>query len=71
MKPNRIAVYAGAAGGLLTALAPVAANLSITDTAGLVGGMAAIAAVLVKWLDGWQKYEQDVRDPAKLDEPAP
>ena len=68
---GRIATYIAAAGGLCTALAPVVANLDITSTVGLVGGMGAIAAVVVKFLDGWQKYEGDVRDPSKYNEPAP
>ncbi len=71
LNAGRIATYAASAGGLCTALAPVIAGLDITSTVGLVGGMGAIAAVVVKWLDGYQKYEQDVRDPTKYNEPAP
>jgi len=71
LNTGRLATYLAAAGGLLTALTPVVANLDVTSTVGLVGGMGAIAAVVVKFLDGWQKYEQDVRDPTKLNEPAP
>jgi len=71
LNAGRVAAYVTAAGGLCTALAPVIAGLDITSTVGLVGGFGAVAAVVVKWLDGWTKYEQDVRDPAKYNEPAP
>lgn len=68
---GRIVTYLGAAAGLATALAPVLGNLDITSTVGLVGGMGAVAAVVVTWLRGWQKYEADVRDPTKFNEPTP
>lgn len=57
MLPNRIALYLTTIAGLLTALAPVVADLDTTSTAGLIGGFAGIALVVQKWLDGWQKYE--------------
>ena len=56
--PNRIALYLTAAAGLLGALAPVVADLDIESVAGIAAGLAAIAAVVYKWLDGWQKYEE-------------
>lgn len=71
LNAGRIATYATAGAGLLTAITPVIAGLDITSTVGLVGGMGAIAAVVVKWLDGWTKYEQDVRNPDRLNQPAP
>lgn len=68
---GRVATYIGGVAALLAALTPAIANLDVTSTVGVIGGAGALAAVVVKWLDGWQKYEQDVRDPAKLNEPAP
>ena len=56
--PNRIAVYLTVAAGLLGALAPVIADLDIESVAGIAAGLAAIAAVVYKWLEGWQKYEE-------------
>ena len=56
--PNRIAVYLTVAAGLLGALAPVVADLDIESVAGIAAGLAAIAAVVYKWLEGWQKYEE-------------
>jgi hypothetical protein len=57
MKPNRIAVYLTAIAGLLTALAPVVADLDWTSTAGVIAGFVGVAGVVAKWLDGWQKHE--------------
>ncbi len=56
--PNRVAVYLTAIAGLLTALAPAVANLDTQSTVGLVGGFAAVAGVVHKWLDGYAKYEE-------------
>lgn len=58
MLPNRIAVYMTSVAGLLTALAPVIANLDLTSTFGLVGGFVGAALVVKQWLDGWAKYEE-------------
>ena len=55
--PNRIAVYLTSAAALAAALAPVVADLDIESVAGIAAGLAAISAVVYKWLDGWQKYE--------------
>jgi hypothetical protein len=60
MLPNRIAVYLTGAAGLCTALAPVIANLDLTSTIGLVGGLGAVALVVKQWLAGWAKYEERV-----------
>ena len=57
MQPNRIAVWLTAAAGLLGAIAVPVANLDTTSTVGVLGGLTAIAAVVVKWLDGWQAHE--------------
>lgn len=57
MKPNRVAVYLTALAGLAGALAPVVANLDTRSTVGVLGGLATILTVAVKWLDGWQKHE--------------
>lgn len=69
LNTGRIAAGMGAIAGLLAALAPIVANLDTTSTLGVVGGAAVIVTAIVKWLDGWQKYEQDVRDPTKFNEP--
>lgn len=71
LNAGRIATYVGGVGALAAAVAPAVANLDLTSTAGLAAGVIALAAVVTKWLDGWQKYEQDVRDPDKFNEPAP
>lgn len=55
--PNRVAVYLTAVAGLCTALAPAVANLDVTSTVGAVGGLAAVAAVVDRWLKGWQADE--------------
>lgn len=58
MLPNRIALYLTSIAALLVALAPVVADLDWTSTAGLIGGLGAVALVVNKWLEGWQKYEE-------------
>lgn len=68
---GRIVAVLTVVGGVATAVTPVVANLDTTSMAGLVGGMGLVALAAVKWLDGWQKYEQDLRDPEKLNEPGP
>jgi cytochrome c oxidase assembly factor CtaG len=60
MLPNRIAVYLTSVAALLTAVAPVVANLDLTSTIGLVGGLGAVALVVKQWLAGWAKYEERV-----------
>lgn len=56
--PNRIAVYLTAAAALLAGLLPLVGNLDWQSTAGVIAGLIAILGVAIKWLDGWQKYEQ-------------
>ena len=56
--PNRIALYLTAAAALLGALVPIVADLDIESVAGIAAGLAAISAVVYKWLDGWSKYER-------------
>jgi hypothetical protein len=69
MTPNRIAVILTALAALCAGLAPVVADLDWESTAGIIAGISSITAVVYKWLDGWQKYEHDVRTPGTL--PAP
>jgi hypothetical protein len=56
--PNRLAVYATIAAGILTAVAPLVADLDTTSTATLIAGLAAIVVAVVKWLTGWQNLEK-------------
>lgn len=58
--PNRVAVYAAALVAVLGGLTPLIGNLDWTSTAGILGGLAALSAVVYKWLDGWSKYERGV-----------
>lgn len=58
MLPNRAASYAAAIGALALGLLPLAGNLDWTSTAGVLGAIAAISAVVWKWLDGYSKYER-------------
>ncbi len=55
--PNRIAVYLTVAAGLLTALAPVIADLDLSSTAGVAAGLAGVVVVVNRWLQGWQQME--------------
>jgi hypothetical protein len=56
--PNRVAVYLTSLAGLLAALAPVVADLDLTSTVGIVGGLGGVVLVVRKWLEGWQKHEE-------------
>lgn len=67
MAPNRIAVYVTAVAALLGALAPAVANLDLTSTVGVIGGLATLLAVVRKWLDGWQAHEH--RQAARVQRP--
>lgn len=62
--PNRIAVYLTSLAALAAALAPVAADMDWTSTAGLIAGLLGLVTVVSKWLDGWQAYERDTRKDA-------
>jgi uncharacterized membrane protein YebE (DUF533 family) len=55
--PGRIATGLTALAALCGGLAPVVADLDWESTAGIIGGISAITAIVYKWLDGWQKYE--------------
>jgi hypothetical protein len=48
--------------GLAGAAAPVVLNMDVSSTAGIVAGIVAMSAVIVKYLDGWQKYEARIDD---------
>jgi hypothetical protein len=65
MQVNRVVAGATALLGLVAAAAPVAANMDWQSTAGVIGGIGAVALVSYKWLDGWQKAE-DRGDPGTL-----
>jgi hypothetical protein len=52
--------------GLAGAAAPVALNMDISSTAGIAAGIVALSVVIVKYLDGWQKYEARIDDQAAL-----
>lgn len=56
--PNRIVSYTIALLGLVGAIAPVAADLDWESTAGVLVGIGVIASIGVKWLEGWQRYEE-------------
>lgn len=72
--PNRIAVYLTALAALAGGLAPVVGNLDLTSTIGIAAGLATIATVVHKWLEGWQHYESrtalaDLGVPGESDRP--
>lgn len=75
--PNRIAVYLTILATIAGGLAPVIANMDLSSTAGVVAAILAIAAVVRKWLDGWQSFEaradyrqHELEDVARGDLPA-
>jgi hypothetical protein len=63
-RPNRLAVYAAFLAGIAGAVVVPLANLDLSSTASVIGGVAAISAAVYKFLDGWQAYEARVDDPS-------
>lgn len=58
MLPNRLALYFTALAALAGGLTPVIANLDLSSTIGVVGGIGAFSAVIAVWLFNWGKYEE-------------
>lgn len=58
MTPGRIATILAIVAGIATAITPAVANMDWTSTAGVIAGGIAIVGAIVKWLDGWQKWER-------------
>lgn len=59
MSLNRIVALVGAIAALVLGLAPVITNADWTSTAGMITAAGAITAVVHKFLDGWQKWENN------------
>lgn len=58
MLPNRIALYLTAVGDLVAALAPFILDFGGSEKiAAYVASILGVNAVVVAWLQGWQKYE--------------
>jgi hypothetical protein len=65
MTPGRIATLLAIVTGAAGAVAPAAANLDWTSTAGVIAGTLAIVGAIAKWLTGWQQHERlQATDPA-------
>lgn len=60
--PNRVAVWLTSLAALSGALAPAVADLDLSSTVGIIGGLAVLLGVVRKWLDGWQAYEKAQTD---------
>jgi hypothetical protein len=43
--------------GLVGAAVPAITTMDFSSSAGILAGLVAVSAVIVKYLDGWQKYE--------------
>lgn len=59
LTPNRVVALATAGLSLVLAVLPVVGNFDWTSTAGAIAGLAAVAGIALKWLDGWQKHEAE------------
>ena len=57
--------------GLIGAAAPVVANMDLSSSAGIVAALVALSAVVVKYLDGSQRYEARLDGVTPTDAPAP
>lgn len=58
MAPNRVVAIAVAILTLILAILPTLASFDWTSTAGILAGIGGVAAVTLKWLDGWQLHEE-------------
>jgi hypothetical protein len=58
MAPNRVVIYLTLAVALVAGLVPVVGDLDLTSTAGILAGLGAVLAVVLKWLTGWQNIEK-------------
>ena len=56
--PNRLAIYLTGFIALIAGLAPLVGNLDWESTAGIIGGLTAIAIVVREWLVNWGKWEE-------------
>jgi hypothetical protein len=69
---NRVVALLGALTLLAAALAPLAANMDWQSTAGILAGIPALAAVIYKFLEGWQRWESpDSFAPSVVTVPTP
>ncbi len=69
MAPNRVVAIGVAILSLVLAILPTLAQFDWTSTAGVIAGIGGVAAVALKWLDGWQLHED--REALPLTNPAP
>lgn len=58
LAPNRVAVYIGGAGAVLVAVASLLASIGTPEAVGLSASVLAFAALLDRFLKGWQKWEE-------------
>jgi putative exporter of polyketide antibiotics len=58
MPANRIVALTSAVIVLLLGLLPVVADADWTTTAGVIAAIVGLLGVVLKWLDGWQKWEE-------------
>lgn len=66
MPTNRIVAIATAVLSLAIAVLPVLGNFDWQSTAGALAGIAAVATVALKWLDGWQKHEAELASDRRI-----
>ena len=57
MHPNRVVAVIAALLSLALAVLPVLGDFDWTSTAGVLAGIAAVVAVVDRWLRGWQAHE--------------
>jgi uncharacterized membrane protein YadS len=55
---NRVVAFATALLALILGLLPLIANLDWTSTTGIAASLAVVLGIVYKWLDGWQKHEE-------------
>lgn len=78
---NRVVAVSVSVLALILGVLPVIANFDWTSTAGILGSLGVVLGIVYKWLDGWQKHEEqiaimspalvpaDVGDPGELPPP--
>ena len=69
---GRVVALASVFLGLIGAVLPAVAQMDLSSTAGIVAGLIAVTSIAVKFLDGWQRYEErldGVASPAVAPQP--
>jgi hypothetical protein len=58
--PNRVVAVATAVVALALGILPTVADMDWSSTAGVMTSLVVILGVVYKWLEGWQRHEEQI-----------